>query len=212
MLWRITALSGQPLPPLWVFSSKFFPSNFREALLPFLCLQTLHRKSHLPPRSQLSRCFPYQRQFWPKGDSDVAQKIIVSPHAHLGCWPQPATSTEIIPMSHTEIPGSEKRSHSQGSPSFQRPELRHLCPDVLNSSQVPFCSRKCRLCTSAPMKSRRQSFEKKKEQLYCFARQRRTQQADISRLCPDLRGDGKRFIGLAPKAGILIKVSVFLYP
>lgn len=209
------ALSGQPLPPLWVFSSKFFPSTFREALLPFLCLQTLHHKSHLPPRSQLSRCFPYQRQFWPKGDSDVARKIIVSPPPISVAGHSLAlsrTGTEIIPMSHTEIPGSEKRSHSQGSPSFQRPELRHLCPDVLNSSQVPFCSRKCRLCTSAPMKSRRQSFEKKKEQLYCFARQRRTQQADASQLCPDLRGDGKRFIGLAPKAGILIKVSVFLYP
>ena len=37
------------------------------------------------------------------------------------------------------------------------------------------------------------SFEEEKEQFYCFARQRRTQQANASKLCPDLRGDSKGF-------------------
>jgi len=49
-----------------------------------------------------------------------------------------------------------------------------------------------------------------KEQLYGFAGQRRPQQAKTSKLCPVLRGDGKGFIGLAPKAGFSMKGSTLL--
>ena len=67
------------------------------------------------------------------------------------------------------------------------------------------CSRKSGLCALVPIKSRRQSLEEEKEQLYCFARQRRTQQADASKLCPELRGDSNR------TQGLLIKVSVVVF-
>ena len=50
---------------------------------------------------------------------------------------------------------------------------------------------------------RRQSFEEEKEQLYCFARQRRTQQPNASELSPDLRGDGKGFYGFSPEVRVI---------
>lgn len=69
-------------------------------------------------------------------------------------------------------------------------------------------AKKFGLCTLASIKSLRQSFEEEKEQLYCSARLRRTQQARAPKLYPNLRGDGKGFyIGLAQKTGLLIKVS-----
>ena len=64
------------------------------------------------------------------------------------------------------------------------------------------CSRKCGLCTP-PMKSQRQSFEEEKEQLYWFARQRRTQWAGASKLCPDLRGESKGFYRFNSEDGVL---------
>lgn len=58
---------------------------------------------------------------------------------------------------------------------------------------VPGVAGKCNPCTPAPIKSQRQSSEEEKEQLYCVARQRRTQQASASKRRPVLRGDSKGF-------------------
>ena len=68
------------------------------------------------------------------------------------------------------------------------------------------------LCTLAPIKPQRQSLGmKQKEQLYCFAMQRRTQQANASKLCPVLRGNSKGFYRFSLETELLIKVSTLFF-
>ena len=63
------------------------------------------------------------------------------------------------------------------------------------------------------MKSRRQSCEEEKEQLYCFAGQRRSRQAEASELCPDLRRASKGVYELRSEGGVVDEgVCIRLHP
>ena len=84
-------------------------------------------------------------------------------------------------------------------------------PKCLNHSYS--CSWKCGLYTPAPVESQGQSFEEEKGQLYCFARQRRSQQANASKLCPVLRGHSKVFYRLGSEDRVIDKgVYIILNP
>ena len=66
---------------------------------------------------------------------------------------------------------------------------------------------------NAPIKFRRQSFEEEKEQLYRFARQRRTQRVNASKLHPDLRGDSKEVYRFSSEGRVIAEgVSVIVHP
>ena len=94
-------------------------------------------------------------------------------------------------LGHCRFTGHRSRAHDRGctwrSHSFS-------CAPILWGLRKPVrggCSQKCSLCQPAPIKAQRPSFEEEKEQLYGFARQRRTQQAHASKLCPPLKEDSK---------------------
>ena len=54
---------------------------------------------------------------------------------------------------------------------------------------------------------------KQKEQLYCFARHRRPQQANPSKLCPTLRGDRKGFYRFSSEDRVIDEgVYIILHP
>ena len=51
-------------------------------------------------------------------------------------------------------------------------------------------------------------WEKEKEQLYCFARQNRTQQVNVSKPCSALRRDSKGFYRFSSETQLPINVSI----
>ena len=73
-------------------------------------------------------------------------------------------------------------------------------------SRVFWC-RKLSLCALVPVKSWRQSLGwNRKEELYCFSRQRETQQAPALENCPNLGGFGEEFYGNSSRVGLLIRI------
>ena len=78
-------------------------------------------------------------------------------------------------------------------------------PWVRSWKSPHICSWKCGLCTPTPIKSQRQRVLRKRKNSFCFARQRKTQQANASKLCPVLRGDSEGFYRFSSEDRLLIR-------
>ena len=69
------------------------------------------------------------------------------------------------------------------------------------------------LCPPVPDRNMETEFwVKEKKQFYCFARQRRPQQSNPSKLCPPLRGDNKGFHRFSLEDRVLDEGVCIIFP
>ena len=101
--------------------------------------------------------------------------------------------------------------HSQQNP---RGKYRSILSSELSkklSSRGQNCTPKWGLWTQAPVTSWRQSFEEEKEQLYWFARQRRTQQAMPQNYVLSWEGFSKGFTRFSSEDRCIDEVSILFF-